>query len=223
MVSEERITAILAQAGDLAAAADELIREANEAGGRDNITVVLSRLEEVGADGFLDAPTMVGAPPALTNATSPATDTSPGAATASPPQPPTPPPGSTASTRAPLARTQGAPAPAAPKRKSRKYAKPLAALIAILIVLFLIGAGGYLATRQLYFLSTNPQGLVTIYRGLPYDLPGGIRLYETFYVSGVPASVVPADRRSSLFNNHLRSQTDASNLVRDLELGRVTK
>ncbi len=92
-----------------------------------------------------------------------------------------------------------------------------------MIVLFLVIGGGYLASRQLFFISTNRDGLVTIYRGLPYDLPAGIRLYETFYVSGVPAALVPSDRRGSLFNDHLRSQSDAAKLVRDLELGRVSK
>ena len=64
---------------------------------------------------------------------------------------------------------------------------------------------------------------MTIYRGFPYDLPAGIHLYETFYVSGVPASVVPADRRAALFNHHLRSEADAQNLVHDLELGQLAK
>ena len=68
-----------------------------------------------------------------------------------------------------------------------------------LIVLFLIGGGGWLATRQLYFLGTDGQGVVTIYRGLPYDLPAGIKLYETYYVSGLPATLVPTDRRAQLF------------------------
>ena len=114
--------------------------------------------------------------------------------------------------------------PAAPQeRQSRRYAKPLAALLATVIVLFLIGAGGYLASRQLYFLGTNSQGIVTIYRGLPYDLPAGVRLYETFYVSGVPAALVPADRRNTLFNHQLRSETDAEALVHDLELGQLSK
>jgi protein phosphatase len=99
----------------------------------------------------------------------------------------------------------------------------MAAVTAVVIVLALILGGGYLASRQLYFVGTNSQGIVTIYRGLPYDLPAGIHLYETFYVSGVPASFVPADRRSALLNNQLRSQKDASNLVRDLELGRLSK
>ncbi len=64
---------------------------------------------------------------------------------------------------------------------------------------------------------------MTIYRGLPYDLPAGIHLYETFYVSGVPASLVPPGRRVALLDNRLRSQSSAATVVRDLELGRITK
>jgi protein phosphatase len=108
-------------------------------------------------------------------------------------------------------------------RKTRRYAKPIAAVIAALIVLALILGGGYLATRQLYFIGTNSHGIVTIYRGLPYDLPAGIHLYETFYVSGVPASVLPPDRQRTLLNNHLRSQADAQNLMRAIELGQLAK
>jgi protein phosphatase len=123
----------------------------------------------------------------------------------------------------PPARTPRSSPAASTERRRKRYVKPVAALLATLIVLFLIGAGGYLATRQLYFIGTNSQGIVTIYRGLPYDLLGGIHLYETFYVSGVPGAAVPADRRAALLNHHLRSQTDASNVVRDLELGRITQ
>ena len=90
-------------------------------------------------------------------------------------------------------------------------------------MLFLVGGGGYLASRQLFFIATDPQGIVTIYRGLPYNLPGGVHMYETFYVSGVPASIVPADRRGQLLNHQIRSQSDASNLVRELELGQLAK
>ena len=93
----------------------------------------------------------------------------------------------------------------------------------MLIVLALVLGGGYLATRQLYFIGTNSHGIVTIYRGLPYDLPAGLHLYETFYTSGVPAAALPSDRQRTLLNNHLRSQTDAQNLMRDIELGQLTR
>jgi PPM family protein phosphatase len=223
MIAEERIAEILGSAGSLEAAANQLIQEANDAGGRDNITVVLFRLEEVGADGAFDEPTMVGTP------APPRSDTTAAPAAAQALQsPPTKSPDRTPLARVPLARTQGRPGeqPSSStqvKRRRRRYVKPLAAVLAAVIVLFLIGAGGYLASRQLYFIGTNGQGIVTIYRGLPYDLPAGIHLYETFYVSGMPASLVPADRRGALLNHHLRSQTDASNLVRSAELEQLTK
>jgi protein phosphatase len=86
-----------------------------------------------------------------------------------------------------------------------------------------IGAAGYVASRQLYFIGTNSQGIVTVYRGFPYQLPAGIPLYETYVVSGVPASLVPADRRKQFFNNQLRSQTDALNVIRQLELGGISR
>jgi serine/threonine protein phosphatase PrpC len=213
MIGEAQIAEILGSAATLKEAGARLIRAANEAGGRDNITVVLFRLEEVGGAVALDDATIAGGPAV----SPPPRDSTSGAAVVSPPR------GPSAPSRVPLARTQGSPRPAVTPRRGRRYAKPLAALIAVLAVLFLVGGGGYLATRQLYFVSTNSQGIVTIYRGLPYDLPAGIRLYETFYVSGVPASLVPAGRRGSLFSNDLRSQGDAESLVRDLELGRVAR
>src|SRR5436309_3290339 len=56
MVSEERMEEILASSDSLNAAAQALIDEANAAGGRDNITVVLFRIEEVEGtgDGVVD-------------------------------------------------------------------------------------------------------------------------------------------------------------------------
>jgi serine/threonine protein phosphatase PrpC len=190
MVPEERVEEILAGSTDLNLAAQQLIDEANAAGGRDNITVVLSRIEDVGALGDGAQPTAVQGRVAA--GTGQAVYAARGA--------------------------QRAPAPAL-----KRHRKLLAALTAAVIVLALIVGGGYLATRQLYFIGTNAQGIVTIYRGLPYDLPAGIHLYETFYVSGVPASVVPPDRRPALFNNDLRSESDASDLVRKLELGQLSK
>jgi PPM family protein phosphatase len=216
---------VLASSSSLSDAAARLIREANAAGGRDNITVVLTRLEDVDGGSSIDAPTIVGSPVAEPRpAPESREDSRPGAApesetmhaqaVAAPPAPVTP--------LKPYRPTRRAEA-GEPERHRRRFSRAAPALIATLIVLGLIGAGGYLASRQLYFIGTNSQGIVTIYRGFPYDLPAGIRLYETVYVSGVPAAAVPADRRGAVFNNQLRSQTSAITLVRDLELGQVSK
>jgi protein phosphatase len=226
MITEEQIVAILSSEPSLEAAADRLIDDANEAGGRDNITVILFTLEEVGGDGDIDEPTVIGMAP-LPASESPSGTTgraaTAGTITASPPSPPPASPQAPAAPR--LARTQGRRADSDGRRRRgpRRFAKPLAALLATVIVVFLIGGGGYLATRQLFFVGTNNQGIVTIFRGLPYDLPFGIRLYETFYVSGVPLQFVPGPRRGELTNNQIRSQADAISLVHAAELGQLAQ
>jgi protein phosphatase len=255
MVSEDDVAAILARSEPLERAGDELIAAANAAGGRDNITVVLFRVEEAGV-AAPDGPTMVtrGAPAAASRGGAPRTREeaghATGAATAtatasqSAPEPsrqlvPAPPSPATAeaaaapgATRPAAASAPGASALAGPgarhgdaetrRRRRQRSAKPVAALLSVIVVLALVGAGGYLATRQLYFIGTDAQGVVTIYRGLPYDLPLGVHLYETVYVSGVPAVLIPADRRASLLDNRLRSQKDAISVVRSLELGKLS-
>ena len=62
---------------------------------------------------------------------------------------------------------------------------------------------------------------MTLYRGLPYSLPAGIELYQVNYVSGVPLETVPPTRREQLVDHTLRSHDDASDLVRELERGRI--
>ena len=61
----------------------------------------------------------------------------------------------------------------------------------------------------------------TVYNGLPYTLPGGVKLYTEYFVSGVTAVELGPGERRRLFNNELRSQGTASSLVRALELGQV--
>jgi serine/threonine protein phosphatase PrpC len=219
MISEQDVARVLASADGLDQAARALIQEANDAGGRDNITVVLFRLEEVASGpeeaAPMDEPTTIeGLPSEL--------PTSAGAA-ASDPEVASTPAVAVAAGPAARARRRGSEAGPADPARRRRRGKLVAATVAVLAVLLLVGGGGYLATRQLYFIGTNSQGIVTIYRGLPYNLPAGIPLYETYFESGVPASVVPLDRRKQIFNNDLRSQSDAVKLVRSIELGRVSK
>jgi PPM family protein phosphatase len=172
MVSEAEVGAILRGAASLRDAGRALVEAANEAGGRDNITVVLVRLEEVG-------------------------DARPGDGAAALAEP-------------------------AAKRPLRRRAKVLAAVVAVVVVVGAVGVGGWLATRGVFFVGTDGDGRVTVYRGLPWDLPAGIHLYESWYVSGVPASEVPVARRRVLLDHRLRSQRDVRSLVRQLELGRLS-
>ncbi len=229
MISEKQVAAVLREESNLDRAAERLIADANAAGGRDNITVVLFRLEDVadaedGARGA-DQPTIVGMSQAGASGN---TVTAAPAGTA-----PAPSPRAAAETapripaaRAPVTSPRGSEPPPRGTRRSRRparLAKPVAALVTALVLLFLIGGGGYLATRQLFFLGTNNQGIVTVYRGLPYNLPLGLHLYETYYVSGIPLTAVPPARRNEMVNHQIRSQSDAVSLVHAAELGQLAR
>jgi protein phosphatase len=223
MISEKQVAAVLQQEPNLDRAAERLIAEANAAGGRDNITVVLFRLEDVedaedGAGGTDNQPTMVGINRATASGDTVAASSRADPTPSSPPRSP--------AERAPLPRTQGTERPPHGPRRLRRparLAKPVAALVTTLVLVFLIGGGGYLATRQLFFVGTNDQGIVTVYRGLPYNLPLGLHLYETYYVSGVPLAAVPKARRNEMVNHQIRSQSDAVSLVHAAELGQLTR
>jgi protein phosphatase len=202
MIGEPEVATILRDAPSLAAAGRALVDAANEAGGRDNITVVLARLEDVAAGGAQahdDTTTGSGARAlAATDVRDAVAEAEAATARAAAPTP--------------AGRRQG-PLP--------RRVKLLAATLATLVVLAGLGIAGWLASRAVFFVGTNDRGLVTVYRGLPWDLPAGIHLYEQFYVSGVPALDVPPGRRAQLLDHRLRSRDDASDLVSQLEQDRL--
>jgi PPM family protein phosphatase len=210
MLDERRVTSLLLDHAQLRDAGEALIAAANEAGGRDNITVVLLRLEEVQAgDG---APAM----------RAPAADSSHKAdgeqatmtemRTVAPPvrrrQP-----------RRPAPAGEGRDAARRARRRARRRRARVGA--ATLVVVGLIGAGAYLASQYVYFIGTNSRGLVTVFRGFPFRLPGDIALYSSDYVSGVAAATLLPPRRRTLLDHSLRSEGNAATLIRSLELGQL--
>ena len=220
MVAESRVADIVRGATDLGDAGRRLIAAANDAGGRDNITVVLFELEEVGEpDPADEQPTGVGfAVPAGAAALAQAPTTqAPAAAPASAPASAPSAPASPPRRLKPIA--PGEPGGGPPgKRKGRR----LGALFAILALLIVpLGLGGYIANQAVYFIGTDEDGFVTMYRGLPYELPAGIQLFSTNYVSGVQLKSLPPARAKRLIDHTLRSHDDAADLVRELERGRV--
>ncbi len=213
MVAETGLAEALAGAESLRDAAAELVDRANEAGGRDNITVVLFRLEDAGAAGDPDAAdvTRVGAISAADvqhalAQSPPREDSEPVAAS-----------GAAAERRAPLP-----PAPAARARRRRLPRPGLGtALIVALIVTVL--AGGYLASQAVYFVGPGKDGFVTLYRGVPYDLPAGINLYQEVYVSGVSNTQLTPGQQTIVSEQSMRSRDDADQYVRQLERGTVSR
>jgi PPM family protein phosphatase len=211
MVDDDVIAGVLTDAPSLQEAGRQLIAAANEAGGRDNITVILFRVEEieVGAQA-LDQPTeqqtTAGDETAPRTAdVRAAVATAQRADTAAHVEP-----------RAPRLRTTSP-----PTRRRRGIPGPVKVLIVVVVIAVPVAVGLYAASQVIYFVGTDDQARVTVYRGLPYDLPLGARLYSTNYVSGVSVAEVPAPRRGKLLDHTLRSRSDAYDLVRRLERGQV--
>lgn len=217
MLSEAKLAEVLLAHPRLRDAGEALIAHANEAGGRDNITVILLRLEEVGGDGATRITPVATATadgqrtkmsgtaalePALADPQAVVVD--PAQATVTPRRPRHP-----------------APAPVA-GRGQRRWRRLLAPLI-LLALLGIVVAGAWVASRSVYFIGTNSRGLVTLYRGVPYELPGGVKLYTSDFVSGVSAASLALARRHTLLDHSLRSENDAGALMRSLELGQLSE
>jgi protein phosphatase len=95
--------------------------------------------------------------------------------------------------------------------------------VVIAALLALVAGAGWEASRSVFFLGTDANGTVTIYRGLPYELPLSLDLYQRWYTSGVPASVLTPAQKTRLLDHKLRTKRDASDLVASLERGDLTK
>ena len=247
MVHEPQLKPLLAdRSRPLEQIGRELIAAANEAGGRDNITVILFRVEEVddrrgdattdGADGGVrhvrrrvaraapgrhealgDDRAGGGVPPPRHGRAAGADARRPagagGRCSGSGPR----------ATEAHRAAARRAAAAAAPRASAAAAsARPARVLLLLAVVLPLI-VGAWLATRAVYFIGTDPADgrTVAIFRGLPYELPFGIELYEHYYDSGVTLADVPPARRASFTDHKLRSRDDAEDLVIALEKGEV--
>jgi protein phosphatase len=201
MVKEDQIAEILRESETLDGAADELIAAANEAGGRDNITVVAFRVDDaeapVRAD---DQHTLVG--PAAEEAGLTAAGVEAAAA---------------------RERAEAAPVPSGARRggaaapKRRNWPRRAVKVLAVFVVIAGIAALAVWGARQVYFLGTDSGGRLALYRGLPYTLPFGINLYSEVYASPVQVDSIPPDRRNSATDHTLRFHDDAASLLQDLQ------
>jgi protein phosphatase len=195
MLGEEQIAKLLARATSMDAAVRALVDEANRAGGRDNITTLAFRLEDAAApqpQGH-EGETLVG--PSAEAAGLTATEVRRRAAAAA-----------ARDRREQVAAKQ-------PRRRLRRVAAALGTLGLIAALAF----GAWYANRQVWFLSTDDGGRVALYRGLPYELPFGIELYEERYASPIQTEVLPQRRRDAVSGHELRSREDAVSLIEDIE------
>ncbi len=195
MLGEEQIAKLLSRATSVEAAVRALVDEANRAGGRDNITALAFRLEDAAApqpQGH-EGETLIG--PSAEAAGLTATEVRRRAAAAA-----------ARDRRAGQVSKQ-------PHRRLRRTAAVLATLGLIAALAF----GAWYANRQVWFLGTDDGGRVGLYRGLPYELPFGIELYEERYASPIQTETLPQRRRDAVSGHNLRSRDDAVSLIEDIE------
>lgn len=220
MVSEATIAAEMGAGKPMDQVADALIRAANENGGVDNITVVAFRVEDptdaqeldddstqpAASDDTIVAPAVVPDEPAA--ATPPVAAPVPQTAAAASANGQVP-----AGTGSPRAYEQRR----AESRRSRRWVGGVIAAGVLLLGLF----GAVVATFNVYFIGGNDQGLVTVYRGLPYELPLSVQLYTRDYVSSTPVSELPPALRAKILDHKLRTRGDALDLASQIETGEI--
>ncbi len=198
MLSDDEVHAVVERASSLDEAARRLVRAANDRGGRDNITVILFRLEEVGAEAPVEGATLVGPSAEAAGLTAENVRSA------------------TAAERSGRADKPIAVPSGRAERGSRWPRRIFRTVVALVVVAALL-FGAWYGTRQIWFLGTDEGGRVALYRGLPYELPFGVDLYSERYSSPITLSSLPADRRSVAIDHKLRSRSDAQSLIDDLQ------
>ncbi len=200
MLGEEQIAKLLAGAGSMSAAVRALVDEANRAGGRDNITALAFRLEDAAApqQSHEDA-TLIGSTAAEAGLTT--TEVRRRAAAAA------------ARDRREQLAAKG------PRRGLRRALK----LLAVVAVLAALAFGAWYGNRQVWFLGTDDGGRVSLYRGMPYELPFGIKLYEERYAAPIQTSSLPSRRQDAVTGHDLRSRDDAVSLLEEIEKSQGVK
>jgi protein phosphatase len=203
MLDEDHIARLLDRASSMDAAVRALVDEANRAGGRDNITVVAFRLEDVAAP--VRTPAEDAPAPASEGATLIGSSAEEAGLTAT------------------EVRRRAA-AEAAQKRRDELESKPkrrrlrtAAKVLAVVVVLGALAFGAWYGNRQVWFLGTDDAGRVALYRGLPYELPFGIKLYDEHYASPIQTGALAGKRRDAVTGHDLRSRRDAVSLLEEIQ------
>src|SRR4051794_12030669 len=143
MVSDDEIREILVKSRTLRNAVNKLVEAANRGGGRDNITAVAFRLADAEAKEGEESPTLISRTAEQAGLTG-------------------------ERMRAATDRMRGRGPMPAPSRRRRGIK-----IAAALLVVAAVFVGAVLFIRSIYFLGTDSQGNVAVYRGLPYELPLG--------------------------------------------------
>ena len=188
MVSDDEIRRILSESKSLRSAVSKLVEAANRGGGRDNITAVAFRVADADAKEGEESATLISRTAEQAGLTG-------------------------EKVRAATDRIRGRGPMPAPRRRRRILGWALGILVAIVVF-----GGGFLVVRSVYFLGTDNQGEVALYRGLPYSLPLGISLYSKQYSVPIQEGTLSEERQRAVTGHTLRGKGDATDLINDIKL-----
>jgi PPM family protein phosphatase len=187
MVSDEEIREILVNARSLRTAVTKLVDAANRGGGRDNITAVAFRVADAAAQEEEEGATLIARTAEQAGLTG-------------------------ERVRAATDRLRGQGPMPAPRRRRRILGWAVAAVAALVVI-----GGGFLVARSAYFLGTDQDGNVALYRGLPYRLPLDVGLYSKQYSIPVQVGTLSEVRQRGVTEHELRGKDDATDFIREIE------
>ncbi len=186
MVSDEAIREILVSSRNLRVAVHKLVDAANRGGGRDNITAVAFRVADADAQEGEEGATLISRTAESAGLTR-------------------------ERMRGATDRLRGQGPMPTPSRRRRALKWAAAVVVAAAVV-----AAAVLFVRSIYFLGTDDQGNVAVYRGLPYELPLGVSLYSKQYSIPVQEGALSEDRQRAVTGHTLRGKDDATSLADDI-------
>ncbi|MDP9067737.1 MAG: Stp1/IreP family PP2C-type Ser/Thr phosphatase [Actinomycetota bacterium] len=172
MIDFQEVHNVLGREHDPQSAVDRLVELANEAGGEDNVTVVVIDIaDDAGRSAPATAATSATPPPP------PREDTDPNPVPAAPAV-------DTGVHRLDAVRAQEQPPR---RRRSRPF-------LVTLLLLLILAAAAFMAARAAlatsYFVGTDDNGIVTIYRGIPEEI-AGLSLKQSEESTGVAVEDLP--------------------------------
>ncbi len=214
MVGDDEIADTVARSGSLEEATKALVKAANRAGGEDNVTVVLFRLEgeqtdledtaiaETNGHGEADLEDTLTGLEAATVRTAAAEATAESEDTLDAGQ---------------WGASVDDEEPAPKRRRKRHWGRRVVWSVLILVFALAVIAAAFWALSRANFIGADEDGNVVVYQGVPYGLGGGIDLFRPRYVSTLQAVQLSPDERANLFDHDLMSYDEARDRIAPYE------
>jgi PPM family protein phosphatase len=217
MIDDDTIARTVRQELPLKAILEQLVKQALDAGGDDNVTVVAFRVGTgEPAPRRVERPTVEMETPRVDPDTLTEADRVP--AVQAPLAPPPEADRTPVTTMHPVVkRTHILPADFDQPPQRRSVVKPLVILLILVILAAAAVIGSIVGLRRAHFVGIDERGKVAVYEGVPFEFTSDHTLYRKIYTSPLYAAQLTPKTRHDLFDHELESRADAVAEVKALE------